>query len=46
MQPLVAADKPLQEERPNVEKGLSSIVLKFAKPWPRSVKIASRRPVR
>jgi hypothetical protein len=39
MQPLVAADKPLREERPSVEKGqgLSGIVLKFARPWPRSV---------
>ena len=34
MQPLVAADKPLQEDRPSVEKGqgLSGIVLKFAGP--------------
>jgi Transglutaminase-like superfamily len=37
MQPVFAADNPLQEDRLSVEKGLSSVVLKFIRPWPRSV---------
>jgi transglutaminase superfamily protein len=37
MEPALATDKPLQEDRLSVKKGLSGVVLKLVRPWPRPV---------